>query len=74
MEHSQIDTLKLNSEERALIATRFNCSSDYVRKLISGTRKANSKKAKSILKAVELIANNKEILKRELNSEELDAE
>lgn len=71
METKQID---LTSPERQMIADRFKCHPDYVKKLIEGKRKTKSTKAKNIMKAVKLVRDNKEALVKEINNPELDGE
>lgn len=65
---------KLNSEEIIIIASKFGCTPDYVRKINSGTRISKSRTAKSISKAIEIISENKLELKKTIEQINIEGE
>ena len=74
METEQLNIEKLNSEEVQLIATKFSCSQDYVRKLATGVRDVKSRQAKLIFKVIELVSANKLELKKSIEQTDIEGE
>jgi hypothetical protein len=74
MQSNQMENKKLGAEDKKLIASNFSCSEDYVKKISEGTRKANSRKSRAILKAIELVSTNKLELKKSIAQIDLDGE